>query len=151
MQFLTTTGFTTSGIGGGTEDDNGNLNFNGLNIYLAPGTYRITGWVNRPELTGGQWFWDMTNAGAPVGSEFSIVNPGASLLSDGDGNPLAADPTPGSAVYGTSPSDLAFTIYGQSAPEPSGLVLLAIGGVALIFLAWRRRPWTVRVPAGGTS
>jgi PEP-CTERM motif len=151
MQFLTAPGFTTNGIGGGTEDANGNLNFSGLNIFLAPGTYWITGWVNRPELTGGQWFWDMTNAGNPTGSEFTIQNPGGGLLNDGNGNVLAANPTPGSTVYGISPSDLAFSIYGQAVPEPSGLVLLAIGGVALIFLARRSRSWTVRLPARGTS
>ena len=41
-----------------------------------PGTYWIDGWVNRPELTGLQWYWDMTNAGNPIDSEFYIQNPG---------------------------------------------------------------------------
>ena len=123
MQFLQAPGFTTTGISGGTEDATGNLNFNGLNIFLAPGTYWISAWVNRPELTGGQWFWDMTDVGNPNGSEFSIQNPGGSLLQDSNGNPLAANPTPGSQVYGTPAADLAFTLVGQAAPEPSSIVL----------------------------
>ena len=48
MQFLSAPGFTTSGISGGTEDANGNLNFTGLSMYLAPGTYWITAWVEPP-------------------------------------------------------------------------------------------------------
>jgi len=104
-----------------------------LNIFLAPGSYWIDGWVNRPELTGGQWFWDMTDVGSPIGSEFFIQNPGGGLLVDGNGNPLAATPTPGSQVFGTLPSDLAFTLYGQAVPEPSSAVaaLLAIAAVGL--------------------
>jgi PEP-CTERM motif len=151
MQFLTAPGFTTGGISGGTEDASGNLNFTGLSTYLAPGTYWITGWVNRPELTGGQWFWDMTNAFNPIGSEFYIQNPGGALLQDGNGNPLAANPTPGSQVFGTPPSDLAFTIFGEAVPEPSSIVLLAIGGVALMSLAWRSRVRSVRPPARAMS
>ena len=153
MPFLTAPGFTTRGITGGTEDANGNLNFTGLSIYLAPGTYWITGWVNRPELTGGQWFWDMTDVGNPIGSEFYIQNPGGGLLLDANGNPLAANPTPGSQVFGTLPSDLAFTIFGQAVPEPSSIVLLAIGSVALALmsLGCRSRVRAVRPPARATS
>jgi hypothetical protein len=153
MQFLQAPGFTTTGISGGTEDATGNLNFNGLNIFLAPGTYWISAWVNRPELTGGQWFWDMTDVGNPNGSEFSIQNPGGSLLQDSNGNPLAANPTPGSQVYGTPPADLAFTLVGQAAPEPSSIVLLATGGVALalLSLARRRRGRAVRRTAPAMS
>jgi hypothetical protein len=153
MQFLTAPGFTTTGISGGTEDANGNLNFTGLSTFLAPGTYSITGWVNRPELTGGQWFWDMTNAGNPIGSEFFIQNPGGDLLQDSNGNPLAANPTTGSQVYGTPLADLAFTIVGQVAPEPSSIVLLATGGVALALfsLARRRRGRAVRRTARAMS
>jgi hypothetical protein len=138
MAFLTTPGFTSNGISGGTEDSSGNLNFTGLSIFLAPGTYWIDGWVNRPELTGGQWFWDMTDFGNPNGSEFYIQNPGGALLMDANGNPLAASPTPGSQVFGTPPSDLAFTIYGQAVPEPSSVVLMALGTLGLIGVAGRR-------------
>ncbi len=153
MQFLTAPGFTTTGISGGTEDANGNLNFNGLSTFLSPGTYWITAWVNRPELTGGQWFWDMTNAGNPIGSEFFIQNPGGALLQDSNGNPLAANPTAGSQVYGTPPADLAFTLFGQAVPEPSSIVLLATGGVALalLSLARRRRVRAVRRTARAMS
>jgi PEP-CTERM motif len=138
MAFLNAPGFTTNGISGGTEDSSGNLNFTGLSIFLAPGTYWIDGWVVRPELPGGQWFWDMTNAGNPIGSEFYIQNPGGGLLQDANGNPLAANPTPGSQVFGTPPSDLAFTLFGQAVPEPSSVVLLAIGAIGLAGLAGRR-------------
>ena len=118
---------------GGTEDASGNLNFSGLSVFLAPGTYWITGWVVRPELpTGGQWFWDMTNPGNPIGSEFYIQNPGGALI------PGATDAVPGSTVLGTLPSDLAFTLYGQAVPEPSSLVLLAIGGFGLSIFARRK-------------
>ena len=103
MAFLTAPGFTNNGITGGTEDASGNLNFTGLSIFLAPGTYWIDGWVNRPELTGGQWFWDMTNVGNPIGSEFYIQNPGGKLLMDFSGNPLAATPTREVRSSGRSP------------------------------------------------
>jgi hypothetical protein len=140
MQFLTAPGFTTSGISGGTEDSSGNLNFTGLSIFLAPGTYWITGWVDRPELTGGQWFWSMTDYGNPIGSQFYIQNPGGGLLYDPTtGNPLAASPTPGSDVFGTLPADLAFTIYGQAVPEPSSAALMAIGSFAASIAAARGR------------
>ena len=103
-------------------------------MFLAPGTYWITAWVDRPELpTGGQWFWDTTNAGAPIGSEFYIQNPGGGLI------PGASSAVPGSTVLGIPPSDLAFTIYGQAVPEPSSLVLFAIGGLGLaIYARWSR-------------
>ena len=138
MAFLNAPGFTTNGISGGTEDSSGNLNFTGLSIFLSPGTYWIDGWVVRPELPGGQWFWDMTNAGNPIGSEFYIQNPGGGLLQDANGNPLATNPTPGSQVFGTPPSDLAFTLFGQAVPEPSSVVLLAIGAIGLGGVAGRR-------------
>ncbi len=106
----------------GTEDASGNLDFSGLNISLSPGTYWITAWVVRPELsTGGQWFWSMTDAGSPIGSEFYVQNPGGGLI------PGATSAVAGSSVLGTLPSDLAFTITGQSVPEPSSLVLLGSG------------------------
>jgi hypothetical protein len=153
MQFLKAPGFTTTGISGGTEDASGNLSFNGLSTFLSPGTYSITAWINRPELTGGQWFWDMTNVGNPIGSEFYIQNPGGGLLQDGNGNPLAANPTPGSQVYGTPPADLAFTLFGSAVPEPSSIVMLTIGGVALglFTLASRIRVKAARPLAGATS
>jgi hypothetical protein len=144
MAFLNAPGFQTSGITGGTEDSSGNLQFRGLNIFLAPGTYWIDGWVVRPELTGGQWFWDMTDRGHPRGSEFEIQNPGGALLKDGHGNPLAQSPTPGSQVFGTPPSDLAFTLYGRPIPEPSSVVLVAIGVLSLAGASVRRAKWYTR-------
>jgi PEP-CTERM motif len=80
----------------------------------------------------------MTNAGNPIGSEFYIQNPGGGLLQDANGNPLATNPTPGSQVFGTPPSDLAFTLFGQAVPEPSSVVLLAIGAIGLGGVAGRR-------------
>lgn len=138
LQFQSTSlpsfGDTTDPIYTGTEDASGNLNFTGLNIMLSPGTYWITAWVVRPELpTGGQWFWSMTDYGSPIGSEFYIQNPGGGLI------PGATTAVPASTVLGTPPSDLAFTIYGQSVPEPSGVVLLAIGSLGLAGVARRRR------------
>jgi hypothetical protein len=119
-------------ITGETEDPNGNLNFTGLNVFLAPGTYWISAWVVRPELPiGGQWFWYTTDAGSPIGSEVYIQNPGGSLI------PGASIAVPGSTVLGTLPSDLAFTLYGSVVPEPSSVVLLAIGGLGLSILARR--------------
>jgi hypothetical protein len=125
----------TAGIMTGGTETGGNLNFTGLDVFLAPGTYWITSWVVRPELpTGGQWFWYMTDAGSPIGSEFYIQNPGGGLI------PGASSAVPGSSVLGTLPSDLAFTIYGQTAvPEPSSVVLLAIGSLALAVFARRSR------------
>jgi hypothetical protein len=137
LQFQSTSlpnfGDTTDPIYTGTEDTSGNLNFTGLNIMLSPGTYWITAWVVRPELpTGGQWFWSMTDYGNPIGSEFYIQNPGGGLI------PGATTAVPGSTVLGTPPSDLAFTIYGQSVPEPSGVVLLASGALGLAGVVRRR-------------
>lgn len=138
MQMLSAPGFTTSGISGGSEDASGNLNFTGLSIYLAPGTYWITAWVDRPELTGGQWFWDLTDYGNPHGSEFYIQNPGGGLI------PGASSAVPASTVLGTQPSDLAFTLYGSAVPEPSGAVLLAIGGAAMAIVGRRSRARAAR-------
>jgi hypothetical protein len=138
MKFLTAPSFSTSGISGGVESG-GNLTFSNLHTFLAPGTYWITGWVDRPELTGGQWFWDITNLGKPIGSEFFIQNPGGGLLFDANGNPLAAQPTAGSTVFGTPPSDLAFTLFGSIGPEPSSMVLLAIGTLAAALAVWQAR------------
>ncbi len=129
-------------ITGGTEDASGNLNFTGLSVFLAPGTYWISAWVVRPELpTGGQWFWDTTNAGAPIGSEFYIQNPGGGLISG------ASSAVPGSSVLPILPSDLAFTLYGQAVPEPSSLVLFAIGGLGLAIYARRSRVKALQGPA----
>ena len=111
---------------------------NSRSFCLTPGTYRITGWVDRPLLpTGGQWFWDTTDSGNPVGSEYYIQNPGGGLL------PSATSPTPGSTVFGLPP-DLAFTIFGQAVPEPSGSVLLAAVGLAVSIVGRRRRHPSVR-------
>jgi PEP-CTERM motif len=136
MAILTAPGFTSGGISGGTEDSSGNLNFTGLSMFLAPGTYWIDAWVVRPELTGGQWFWSLTDYGNPIGSEFYIQNPGGGLV------PGATSPVPASQVLGTLPADLAFTIYGQAVPEPSSIMLLSIGVLGLIGVLRRRRART---------
>jgi hypothetical protein len=119
---------------GGTEDASGNLNFSNLSVFLAPGTYWISSWVVRPELpTGGQWFWFTTDPGNQIGSEFYIQNPGGALI------PGATNAVPASTVLGTLPSDLAFTLYGVAVPEPSSMVLLAIGIVTSLFFVRRGR------------
>jgi hypothetical protein len=119
---------------GGTEDASGNLNFSDLSVFLAPGTYWISSWVVRPELPiGGQWFWYTTDPGNPIGSESSIQNPGGALILG------ATDAVPASTVLGTLPSDLAFTLYGVAVPEPSSLVLLAMGIGTVMFPVWRGR------------
>jgi hypothetical protein len=133
LQFASSPNFNDpSPVYTGVEDSSGNLVFTGLNINLAPGTYWITAWVVRPELpTGGQWFWSMTDDGSPIGSEFYIQNPGGGLV------PGASSAVPGSSVLGTLPADLAFAITGQAIPEPSGAVLLALGGLGLVLLSRR--------------
>ena len=124
---------TTDPIYSGTEDANGNLQFTNLNVNLSPGTYWITAWIDRPFYAGGnqgiQWFWDTTNAGNPIGSEYYLQNPGASFL----GTSAAV---PASTVLGTLPSDLAFTLYGASVPEPMSVILVVEGELAL--LIWHR-------------
>ena len=88
---------TTDPIYTGTEDANGNLQFTNLNVNLSPGTYWITAWIDRPFYAGGnqgiQWFWDTTNAGNPIGSEYYLQNPGASFL--GTGRPCPPAPCSG--------------------------------------------------------
>jgi hypothetical protein len=138
MQILSAPGFTTNSMGSGTEDASSNLDFNNLNLFLAPGTYWITAWIDRPELTGGQWFWDMTNDVSPGLAQFEIQDPGAALLND-------PTPTPGDAAYGPSPLGLAFTLYGSAVPEPSGAVLLAIGAAGLAIVARRSRARAARL------
>ena len=135
FQSTTTPSFSsTAPIYTGSEDTSGTLNFSSLSVFLAPGTYWISAWVVRPELpTGGQWFWDTTDVGNPIGSEFYIQNPGGALI------PGAMSGVPGSSVLGTLPSDLAFTLYGVAVPEPSSLVLLVIGGLGVSIFAWRRK------------
>ncbi len=130
----------TDPIYSGREDANinsptyGNLNFTGLNITLNPGTYWITAWVLRP-VAGGNWLWDYAEFGAPIGSEFLIQNPGGEY----PGNTLGlTDLVRGSTFFGTSPSDLAFTIEGGLVPEPSSIVLLGVGGLSVWVFAWRR-------------
>jgi PEP-CTERM motif len=104
-----------------------------LSTHLAPGTYWIDGWVDRPELpTGGQWFWSTTDSGNPIGSEFYIQNPGGALI------PGAMSAVPGSQALGTLPADLAFTIFGQAVPEPSSMLLFGIGALGLLGALARR-------------
>jgi hypothetical protein len=126
---------TTDPIYSGTEDSNGNLNFTGLNIHLNPGTYWLTAWVVRP-VAGGNWLWNYTDDGNPIGSEFLIQNP----VGGYPGNTLGLTGlTPGSVFCGTPPSDLAFAIYGQTVPEPSSVLLLGFGALGVGGFAWRRR------------
>jgi len=139
--FNNTAGIITGGTEQVIDPLHANLNFTGQNVFLAPGTYWISAWVVRAELpTGGQWFWYTTDAGAPIGSEFYIQNPGNMLV------PGASSLVPGSTVLFNPvtnmlipPSDLSFTLYGVAVPEPSSVVLLAIGGLALSIFARRSR------------
>jgi hypothetical protein len=110
------------------------LVFTNLNIDLAPGTYWISAWVDRPFAGGGQWFWDETT---PVtGSEFFIHNPGG-------GFGFGTSPVPGSVVTGPPPHDLAFEIDGtltsEGVPEPGSVLLLSLGAIGLAGYGWRRR------------
>jgi hypothetical protein len=133
-------GDTTDPIHPGTEDSNmasptfGSLFFSGFNIVLNPGTYWITAWVVRP-VAGGNWLWNFTDDGSPIGSEFLIQNPGGQL----PGNTLGITAlVGGSTFFGTEPSDLAFTITGVLAPEPSSIVLLGLGVLCLCGYCSRR-------------
>ncbi len=125
LQFASSPNFNDpSPVYTGTEDSSGNLNFTGLNISLAPGTYWITAWVVRPELpTGGQWFWSMTDAGSPNGSEFYIQNPGGGLV------PGALTRSPPAASSGRSPRIWPSRSRDKPSPSPRA------------WCCWRSGPW----------
>jgi hypothetical protein len=96
-------------------------------LQINPGTYWISGWVVRPFVGGGQWFWYRHNS--LNGSEHFFHNPGG-------GNGQGTDPLPGRRLAGSA-SDLAFTIEGELAPEPASLAALGAGLAGLLGL--RRR------------
>jgi hypothetical protein len=142
--------FDPSPIYSGTENIvNGNLVFTfPSRTSLAPGTYWISGWVDRAETLpinnpGGQWFWLETQ---PVlGSEYFLHNPGGGPPGSGQGLQIGTDPVPGS-VTGNPPADLAFEIRGvrQSAvpeidPAAMGSALTLLIGSLLVARGRRRR------------
>ena len=96
------------------------LIFSGLSATLSPGTYWISGWVDRPYSGGGQWYWNRTTSTAN-GSEHYFHNPGGGFGYGGAS-------IPGSVIFGT-PSDQAFTIQGVEIPEPASLLLLGLGAL----------------------
>lgn len=127
-------GTTYSGTQTGAD-----LVFDLPDIYLAPGTQWLSGWVVRPSKSGGkyygQYFWERCEPAPVNGSEHWFHNPGGAL-------PFGSDPVPGSTVFATS-SDLAFRIEGRQAggppvPELPPLALAALGLVPL-GLRFRKR------------
>lgn len=103
------------------------LTFNLPSVMLAPGTYVISAWVQRPfGGGGGQWFW--TASSTTNGSGAFQHNPGG-------GFGIGTDPFP--FLVGGNPSDLNFTIEGTEVPEPASMIALGAGLVGLI--ARRRR------------
>jgi hypothetical protein len=91
----------------GYEDDDGNLVFDKLNVYLGPGIVWVGSYVARDYFEGHQWYWQTS----PIdGNEAWFHNPGG-------GHGWGTEPFRVSAHMPAS--DLALRIDGRLAVPPS--------------------------------